>query len=96
MDGQTNEHMGQKSLSGDSKIIFKYTRKQSSFIILLLWLGPEIAVKAAIDAFGQSDRSSPILANHSRKDSSVPSLSPLKCTCVKNVHAYTRLCTQYA
>ena len=65
-------------LDGESKIMVLLAWKHKSFIIFLLCTGPDVAVKAAIDAEGQRDLSSPILENHTRKGSSSPSLSPLK------------------
>ena len=71
------------SRSGESHMTFELERKHNNFIILLLWLGPDVAVKAVIDALGHRDLSSPIFENHSLNGSVVLSLSPLqyKCTC---------------
>lgn len=65
-------------LSGDSVKISQFCFMHNSFNIFLLWLGPEVAVKAIIMAFGQRDLNSPTFENHFLNGSSSLAASPLK------------------
>lgn len=59
-------------------MVSEFERKHNIFIILLRWLGPDVAVNASRVAFGQIDRNSHMLGNASWKGSSFLSPSPLK------------------